>query len=76
MLTPHDHQMIQLAKARGQVIVTTDDRRALVTLITWRPTRNGKRTNTARVQYPSGTYATIKPLDRITTPAPVLEVAS
>jgi hypothetical protein len=66
-LTPLDHQMFALAKARGQVKVTHGDRVRLATLIAWRPKDNrGVRTNKARVQFATGTRATI-PLSEIDT---------
>lgn len=55
-----DHRMFALAKARGQVRVTHGDRVRLATLIAWRPRDNrGVRTNKARVEFPTGTRATI-----------------
>lgn len=59
-LTDFDHQMIHVAMARGEVLVTREDRVRLATLVAWRPHRNGKRTRTARVQFPRGTFATVK----------------
>lgn len=66
-LTQHDRDMIHRASQRGQVIVDRNDRRALVTLVAWRPVRNGSRTKTARVQYPAGTFASV-PCADVTIP--------
>jgi len=66
-LTPLDHRMFALAKARGQVKVTHGDRVRLATLIAWRPKdKRGVRTKKARVQFATGTRATI-PLAEIET---------
>jgi len=64
-LTPLDHRMFALAKARGQVTVTHGDRKRLATLIAWRPKdKRGVRSKKARVQFATGTRATI-PLNEI-----------
>lgn len=71
-LSPLDHRMFALAKARGQVRVTHGDRVRLATLIAWRPRDNrGVRTNKARVEFPTGTRATI-PLAEIDTDTVVI----
>jgi hypothetical protein len=71
-LTPLDHQMFALAKARGQVKVTHGDRVRLAILIAWRPKdKRGVRTKKARVQFATGTRATI-PLSEIDTDAVVI----
>ncbi len=71
-LSPLDHRMFALAKARGQVRVTHGERVRLATLIAWRPRDNrGVRTNKARVQFPTGTRATI-PLAEIDTDTVVI----
>jgi hypothetical protein len=66
-LTTHDHLMFQHAKMRRKVLVTHGERTALVTLVAWRPVRHDSRRNIARVQYPSGRFASV-PLDSITIP--------
>lgn len=60
-LTAHDHAMFALAKARGQVVVADKegDRQRLATLIAWKPRRNGHRVNKARVQFTTGTQASV-----------------
>jgi hypothetical protein len=71
-LTPLDHRMFAVAKARGQVKVTHGDRVRLATLIAWRPKDNrGVRTKKARVQFATGTRATI-PLAEIETDTVVI----
>jgi hypothetical protein len=71
-LSPLDHRMFALAKARGQVRVTHGDRVRLATLIVWRPRdKRGVRTNKARVEFPTGTRATI-PLAEIDTDTVVI----
>jgi hypothetical protein len=71
-LTPLDHRMFALAKARGQVKVTHGDRVRLAILIAWRPKdKRGVRTKKARVQFATGTRATI-PLSEIDTDAVVI----
>lgn len=65
MLTDEDHRFIHLAMRRGQVVVERGERRTLATLVAWRPSRNGKRTKIARVQFPSGTHASV-PIDKVT----------
>lgn len=66
-LSAFDHHMIQVAKARGPVVVHHGERVRLAQLVAWRPSRNGKHTKKARVQYPAGTYATV-PITDITIP--------
>lgn len=71
-LSPLDHRMFALAKARGKVRVTHGDRVRLATLIAWRPRDNrGVRTNKARVEFPTGTRASI-PLAEIDTDTVVI----
>lgn len=66
-LSAHDHLMFGVAKSRGQVLVVLQDRVRLATLVAWRPSRNGKRTKTARVQFPRGTYCTVR-IEEVTLP--------
>lgn len=66
-LTDHDHQMIQYAMRRGEVIVRVGDRARLATLLSWRPRHHGKHSRKARVQFPRGTYAHV-PIDSIEVP--------
>lgn len=64
-LSSLDHRMFAVAKARGQVKVTHGDRVRLATLIAWRPKdKRGVRSKKARVQFATGTRATI-PLNEI-----------
>ena len=71
-LSPLDHRMFAVAKARGQVKVTHGDRVRLATLIAWRPKdKRGVRSKKARVQFPTGTRATV-PLAEIDTDTVVI----
>ena len=71
-LSPLDHRMFAVAKARGQVKVTHGDRIRLATLIAWRPKdKRGVRTKKARVQFATGTRATV-PLTEIETDTVVI----
>ena len=71
-LSPLDHRMFAVAKARGQVTVTHGDRVRLATLIAWRPKdKRGVRTKKARVQFATGTRATV-PLTEIETDTVVI----
>lgn len=60
-MTPHDHDMIQLAKRRGQVAVALPDRTVTATLVAWRPRRNGdiSRRAVARVMLDGGRTRTV-----------------
>lgn len=64
-LTAEDHIWIHHAKARGPVIVEHDGHARQARLIAWKPHHNGRRTNKARVQFPSGRRATVA-TDRVT----------
>lgn len=68
-LSPHDYEMIRHAIARGQVIVNDGERKRLAQLWSWRPRRNGKHTNKARVRFANGKFAHV-PLAQIGTPQP------
>lgn len=62
-----DHAWIAHAKARGEVIVTCGERERLARLVAWKPTRRGRREHTARVQFTTGTCASV-PIETVRMP--------
>lgn len=71
-LTAFDHDMIHHAMHRGPVFVEVlSGRRVSARLIAWRKQRHGCHTNYARVQFPSGRFASVH-IDQVTLPEGVI----